>query len=318
MSPGWKGRDWSGWDTPGGCVGAPGGGTGNCCLSSLQTQRAALPGNGSCSWGVFGVSGGSVRAAAAPGPVQSSPWPRSRGQPLVRAHPSAARASQHPPRVCLARCPHGQDTEAQLLPGPHRGQEGPVPSRGSASSRPAFPAGRDTRRERRGTFPAGSSSARGLRAAPGLRSSAGLSPAVIRGCERSPAGNAPRQAGPALTLQESFGRGPREPSGLALLVSPWKGTQHQHLYSHQGNAEKDRKPGLWEEFCAVVSDASQFYPRAIPEAGVQSSVSRTCADFPRNSLAGSSHSHPRQDLSRDPEIGSGAWSRVLRRPGFQV
>lgn len=247
------------------------------------------------------MSGGSVRAAASPGPVQSSPWPRSRGQPLVRAHPSAARASQCPPRVCLARCPHGQDTEAQLLPCPHQGQEGPLPSWGSASSHPALPAGRDTRREHRGTFLAGSRSPRGLRAAPGLRSSAGLSPAAILGCERSAAGNAPGQAGPALTLQESFGLGPREPSGLAVPVSPWKGTWHQHLYKYLGNAGKGRKSGLWEEFCAVTQQFTCVVPWSGAGYGALSyghsrgwCVKQHCQS---NSPAGIWHSCPRQDIA---------------------
>lgn len=177
MSPGWKGRDWGGWDIPGGCVGAPGGGTGNCCLSSSASPACSTPRQWQLFLGVFlgcrglclgcSISRGPFRAAPGPG-AAGSPW--SVPIPALPGHPSAR------PGVCLARCLHGQDTEAQLLPCRHQGQAGLVPPRGSASSRPAFPASRDTRREHRGTFLAGSRSPRGLRAAPGLSSSAGLSP----------------------------------------------------------------------------------------------------------------------------------------------
>lgn len=177
MSPGCKGRDWGGWDIPGGCVGAPGGGTGNCCVSSSASPACSTPRQWQLFLGVFlGCQGALPGLQHLRGPVQSSPWPRSRGQPLVRAHPGAARASQRPPRGVPGTLLHGQDTEAQLLPCRHQGQEGLLPPRGSASSRPALPASWDTRREHRGTFLAGSRSPRGLRAAPGLSSSAGLSP----------------------------------------------------------------------------------------------------------------------------------------------
>ncbi|XP_053837577.1 uncharacterized protein LOC128809543 [Vidua macroura] len=147
------------------------------------------------------------------------------------------------------------------LNGCTKDRRGCFPSWGSASSRPALPASWDTRREHRGTFLAGSRSPRGLRAALGLRTAPASAPTVTLGCEHSPAGNAPLQAGPAPTLS-------RRTRGLSCSFPPGKGHGTSTFTSHQENAGKDRKSGLWEEFCVVMLAASQFCPRAIPEPGV--------------------------------------------------
>lgn len=141
MSPGWKGRDWGGWDIPGGCVGAPGG-EHRELLSELLCKPSvpALPGHGSCSLGCFwdgsglcpgrSISGGPFRAAPGRGAAGS---PRSVSIPAPPGHPSAR------PGLCLAAACHGQDTEAQPLPCRHQGQEGLVPSLGLGLLPPRVP-----------------------------------------------------------------------------------------------------------------------------------------------------------------------------------
>lgn len=249
---GWLGHTW--WVCGSSRRRAPG----ICCPSSSANPAcrrsqatAAVP------WGVSGMAVGSARAAASPGARSEQPLaeePRAALDPC----PSQRRPGIPAPGPgCVWQLPAtGRTLRHSPSPAGTKDKRGWFPPWGSASSRPAFPAGWATRREHRGTFLAGSRSPRGLRAAPGS------APTVSLGCERSPAGNASAGGTSPDTLQ-NFGLGPREPSGLVLLVSLWKGTWHQHLYSHQGNAGKGRKSGLREEFCAV----AQLFTCVVPWSG---------------------------------------------------
>lgn len=156
-----------------------------------------------CQWGLLGLKHLRV-------PVQSSPWPRTRGQPFIRVHPSA-----HSRDVCLARCvPRGRTLRAQLLPCKDQGQEVLVPFLG-------FSASWDTQGEHQGTLLAASRRHRGLWARKAAPASAA---AVILGCEHSPAGNAPLQAGPALTLsRRTFAMDQVNPQDSCCSFLPGKG-----------------------------------------------------------------------------------------------
>lgn len=186
---GWLGHTWwvcgsSRRRAPGIAVRAP---ANPACRRSQAT--AAVP------WGVFGMAVGSARAAASPGARSEQPLaeePRAALDPC----PSQRRPGIPAPGPgCVWQLPAtGRTLRHSPSPAGTKDKRGWFPPWGSASSRPAFPAGWATRREHRGTFLAGSRSPRGLRAAPGS------APTVSLGCERSPAGNASLQAGPALTL----------------------------------------------------------------------------------------------------------------------
>lgn len=250
MSPGWKGRDWGGWDTPGGCGGAPGG-EHRELLSELLCKPSvpALPGRGSCSLGCFwdgsglcpgcSISGGPFRAAPGRGAAGS---PRSVSIPALPGHPSAR------PGLCLAAACHGQGTEAQLLPAGTKDKRGWFPPWGSASSRPAFPASWATGREHQehswqgAGVPEGSVQLRAREAAPGS------APTVILGCERSPAGNAPLQVGPALTLSRTLALDQGSPQDLSCSFLPGKGRGISTFTAIKQMLERAGNQGCWKDF----------------------------------------------------------------------